>query len=166
MNQERLKELLHYDPDTGVFTWLQAVRSVKAGDVAGRDHHRGYRQIGIDGEVYMAHRLAWLYVNGEFPQEQIDHINHKRNDNRLANLRPASAEENSRNQSPRKTNKSGFAGVHWQENRNRWQVTIRANGKMKHLGRYTSLMAAVNVRRAAELKYGYHENHGRISAQA
>ena len=165
ISQARLKELLHYEPDTGEFTWRKNVTSrVRAGDKAGRNHQTGYVQIGIGGDVYMSHRLAWLYTQGEFPEDQIDHINHQRNDNRRANLRTATPGDNSRNQGIRKTNKSGVMGVVWVADRSRWAANIRVEGKQKQIGRYKCLLDAVAARLRANKEYGYHENHGATSA--
>ena len=97
LSQKYLREALHYDPDTGIFTWKVATAScVKVGAEAGCVKNDGYRAIGMGGKSYKAHRLAWLYVHGEWPKEQIDHINHIRTDNRMENLRPASGGENAK----------------------------------------------------------------------
>jgi hypothetical protein len=94
LTAERLREILGYDPETGLFTRLVRTGRIRAGEVAGTAHSRGYRSIVIDGRVYLSHRLAWLYVHGEWPPEQIDHINRNRADNRLVNLRAAKQSQN------------------------------------------------------------------------
>ena len=89
LTQDGLRQLLNYDPDMGAFTWRQGRGPVRAGGVAGCLTRKGYRRIQIDGQNYMAHRLAWLYMYGSWPPEQIDHINEIKSDNRLDNLRLA-----------------------------------------------------------------------------
>ena len=113
LTAERLREVLDYGPDTGVFTWKIRTNSrVKVGDVAGALRPDGYIQISIDGRLHRAHRLAWLYVTGESPPDQIDHINGVRDDNRIANLRLATSAENKQNLRRAKSrNKTGFLGV-------------------------------------------------------
>lgn len=164
LTQERVKELLTYDPETGEFRWKEGRRQMKAGSVAGSDHtvHSGkkYRVISIDGKKYQAHRLAWLVMHGEFPPEQIDHIDGNGLNNRFENLRAVSNAGNGKNVRKRADNTSGVSGVHWHKTRQKWQAHIRVNQKLIHLGRFTSQDAAVAARKAAEIKYGFHANHG------
>lgn len=134
--QSRLKELLHYDPETGVVTWRATRGGVRAGTVAGSTNHNGYLQIGVDGRDYLVHRLVWLYVHGDWPKHQIDHINGVRADNRIANLREATNAENNQNLAIRPHNTSGFMGACWDSERRKWLAQIRADGKRKYLGRF------------------------------
>lgn len=97
LTQDRLRELLHYDPDTGVFTNIKPRHRVKVGDIAGSNSGKGYLQIQIDQKRYSAHRLAWLYTYGRFPEEFIDHINGNPSDNRIVNLREVTQRENLQN---------------------------------------------------------------------
>lgn len=160
LTHKRLKELLHYDPMTGLFTWKERLSNrVKAGDVAGTIKS-GYVFIGIDTNIYRAHRLVWLYVRGKFPPNEIDHINHDKSDNRVNNLSLATHKENGRNQSLNKTNTSGVMGVNWHKSRNRWRARIMVNQSEIYLGRFVNFIDAVAARKAAEKKYGFHENHG------
>lgn len=137
LTQERLKELLHYDPETGIFTNLTQRGKVKKGAVAGSKYSTGYICIEIYYKRYQAHRLAWLYVYGEFPANQIDHINEIKDDNRIVNLRSATNLENQHNVSSLQSNNtSGFRGVFWRKNRKKWKAIIYLNGRPKHLGHF------------------------------
>lgn len=137
LTASRLRDLLSYDPDTGVFVWRIHHRPKMPGDRAGGSGH-GYIQIRLDGRLYYAHRLAWLYVNGEWPPEQIDHINGDGTDNRIINLRACSNDENQKNLGLRKTNSSGLTGVRWDRQRQKWAAHIRVDGKVTQLGRFNS----------------------------
>lgn len=138
ITQKELKEIFDYDPDSGNF--IQRTRTsnrMKIGDVAGSLRLDGYRGIMIGGKLYFAHRLAWLYVHGEWPPEQIDHRNGSRADNRIANLRLATSAENHQNWKKRSNNSSGYIGVFWDKEKNKWRAGIRVSGKRKHLGSFT-----------------------------
>lgn len=167
LTQKRLKELLCYDPGTGVFTNLiSRSPSAVAGAVAGWiDIHNGYIQIQIDGRNYPSHRLAWLYVYGEFPIHEIDHTNGKRDDNRIVNLRAVTSSENSKNSKIRSTNTSGITGVSWCKNSNKWMVQISDNKKQINLGRFSDKFEAICARKSAENRLGYHPNHGLTEAK-
>jgi hypothetical protein len=135
---EKVKELLSYDPETGIFVWKSTVAShVKKGKPAGSISDQGYRTIMIGGRNYRAHRLAWLFVYGEWPDFEIDHINRDRLDNRIENLRLAGRKENMRNTKRRTDNTSGVKGVYWSRQRNKWIAQIHVAGKHIHLGVYT-----------------------------
>ena len=134
LTQERLKELLDYDPETGVFVRKASRGTAKAGSVAGCMYNTGYIMIRIDSKDYTAHRLAWLYVYGCWPTNQIDHINRVKDDNRLCNLREATQSENNWNVGKYKNNKSGLTGVSWHNSTKKWQAQISVNGKLIYLG--------------------------------
>ena len=140
LTAERLREILHYDPDTGVFTWLNnnagRGRVIKAGEPAGTSGGHKYVRIGFFGYRNYAHRLAWLYVYGEFPKHNIDHVNGNGLDNRIANLRNATQGENTQNASIRSDNKSGFTGVHFHAKTGKWVSSIRANKCSHYIGIY------------------------------
>ena len=119
LTQNRLKELLHYDPETGIFTWRVSRRGAKSGSVAGV-HDNGYIRIKIDYELYLAHRLTFLYMEGYFPEYHVDHKNRIRDDNRWSNLRHVSRQCNQRNASIAKDNTSGITGVCWHKNNKKW----------------------------------------------
>lgn len=174
INQKELKERLHYNHETGVFTWktrpiehFKGLRSFNgwntrcAGKVAGGEDRCGYQRIIVDSTRYQSHRLAWLYVHGEFPASQIDHINGKRDDNRLVNLRSVSQQENLKNQKKRTDNKSGFVGVHWNKGCKKWMAYINSGGKRENLGLYNDINLAITARAEAEPRHGFHKNHGR-----
>ena len=154
LTAEYLRSILSYDPATGIFTWkVRTANQVKVGDVAGCPDGRGYLQIRVQSRKYLAHRLAWLYVYGEWPKGQIDHINRIRTDNRIANLREVSHKQNQQNRSKSSHNTSGHPGVHWNKRDSKWQAQIRHNRKHFHLGLFKSLEEAVAARKAAEKIY-------------
>ena len=164
LTQDKLKELLRYDPETGVFTWKAKRRGAHAGvgdSAGGVDTSTGYLRIRIYGHRNYAHRLAFLYMTGSFPSNHVDHIDGDKKNNQWNNLRAATQAENCRNMSISKRNASGITGVSWSKERSRWVAAICLNGKQTVLGRYGSLIDAVAARKRAESEYGYHENHGR-----
>ena len=167
LTQQELKELLYYNRYTGHFIWKVSRRGrVKVGDIAGNSKintdGKTYRRIGINNESHCSHRLAWLYVYGVFPKDQIDHINGDGTDNRIENLRDVNNSENGKNQRMPKNNKSGCIGVYWHKLRNKWQAEITDNGKKIYLGIYTDYSHAIQARKKAEKEYGYHANHGMV----
>lgn len=161
-SQATLKKLFTYDEESGVFTnRVTRCNRAKAGDVAGSVNTSGYRYIEIDGIKYRAHRLAFKYVHGVDPSDQVDHINGRRDDQRISNLRDANHVENGRNRKLHKGNKSGTTGVIWRAHIGKWLAQIAVEGKQKHLGYYACLDDAIAVRKAAELEHSFHPNHGR-----
>ena len=158
--QDELKEILDYNPLTGIFTRLVANNnSIKAGDVAGCLSH-GYIQISINNKRYLAHRVAWMMVHDAWPKEQIDHINHDKSDNRIANLREVTHQENCRNTSLSKANNSGVTGVCWYKPTEKWRAYIVVNGEQINLGYFKDFFEAVCARKSAENKHNFHANHG------
>lgn len=139
ITQERLSELLSYEPDTGIFRWRVMRRSfggrVKPGAIAGTPHPKGYTRIRLDQRNYYAHRLAWFYVHGSFPKE-IDHINGDRTDNRIANLRSCTRTQNNANSKIRRNSASGFKGVSWNTQHQKWMAILTKHSKRFHLGFY------------------------------
>jgi len=158
LTQGRLKELLHYNPDTGVFTHKSNPdpRAV-VGGVVGTINGHGYLILTVDGKTRNAHRLIFLYMDGSFPDKDIDHINGIKTDNRWANLRTVTQSENSKNAKLSKANKSGLPGVYWYEARKRWRVVCST----RFIGRYEDFFEAVCARKSAESRENYHINHGR-----
>ena len=162
LDQSYLKSILNYNPETGVFT-NRITRSsrAKAGAVAGGVNSNGYRHIRIHNRLYKAHRLAFLYMTGEFPSNDVDHINGIRDDNRWKELRPVSKSENNKNTKKPKANTSGVMGVWWRKDINKWRVQIKVFSKNIYLGHYSDFFEACCLRKSAELEHGYHPNHGR-----
>ena len=156
VTHKRLKELLNYDPDTGVFTRKLYVRGHKVGEVVGFDWN-GYRGIKLDGKGYQAHRLAWLYVYGEHPKHEVDHINCNKMDNRIANLRDIPKNKNRENQiAPYKNNKLGVQGVSM--HRGKYKAQIQIAGVVTYLGVHETLEAAKQAYIDAKKKYHIQEN--------
>lgn len=151
LTAERLRELLHYDADTGVFTRLVSRKGFRAGGVAGSDNN-GYRIIVIDYKMYRSHRLAWLYMTGEWPRNDVDHINGTRNDNRFANLREATRSENMQNvRKAHSDNKSsGLLGVTFDKSQGKFMARIMLNGKYRYIGRYITAQEAHHAYLAAK----------------
>jgi len=133
LTQAQLKERLHYDPETGLFTWLIAPsKSVKIGSIAGSKNNQGYIAIGINNKLYSGHRLAWLYVHGRLPDSQIDHINRIRSDNRICNLREVTRQQNQFNRIAQKNNQTGYMGVTMCGKK--YRALIMVDSKLIHIG--------------------------------
>jgi len=140
LTAERLRQLLSYDEETGVFTWIVRRKTARLGDVAGCIKKCGYRVIGIDGQHYRAHRLVWLYVHGEWPIGDLDHKDTVKDNNRITNLRIATLSQNSANK--RALNKTRLKGVTFLPRCNKWQAAIGKDGKVIYLGLFHSAEAA------------------------
>jgi hypothetical protein len=150
LTQERLKEVLHYFPRTGIFRWkVNIFRRRHKGKIAGGVSGH-YITIGIDGTQYYAHRLAILYMTGEWPKNQTDHKNRNKLDNKFSNLRDVSTAKNRQNRILREGQ-----GVCWDKMRERWKASIQVEGKMINLGRFTSRKKAMFVRKFAEKQYEF-----------
>ena len=154
LTHERLTELLHYDESTGIFTRKVKVASRLAGSVAGAKHNKGYVQIMIDCENYLAHRLAWFYFYKEWPKNQIDHINRIKTDNRIENLRDVTNSINQHNNSTRRHNTSGTTGVMSLKSRNCWCAQIYVNNKRIYLGVFKTKEQAISARKEYEQSTG------------
>jgi hypothetical protein len=169
ISQEMLKGRIHYDRETGVFTWLDVKVNAKRArnKRAGCINVEGYVQIGFrlggKGYALFAHRLAWLYEYGEFPSGSLDHINHNKTDNRVTNLRIATNRENCRNQSMSSNNTTGHTGVTFRKASNKYYAHIRVNYKQKHLGCFENIEDAAKAVKEARAHYGFHVNHGQTN---
>jgi hypothetical protein len=158
LTQARLKELLHYDPETGCFVWRVARSArAKAGTVAG-SLWRGYVNISVDAKIYTAHRLAWLYVTGAWPTNVIDHINRFRSDNRWCNLRLSTQTLNAQNARLRRDNQSGAKGVSWHEGNRKWRARIQADKKQLFLGWFSTFEDAAAAYKTAARTLHPHAN--------
>lgn len=134
---EKLRELTEYDPVTGIFVWRKkAGHRIEIGARVGNIKSNGYYEARIDNNRVHLHRMAWLYVTGEHPQGQIDHINGDRSDNRFCNLRVATNGQNQQNARLKKTNKSGYKGVYWHSINKAWVACICIDRKSKYLGSF------------------------------
>ena len=145
LTQARLQQLLEYFVETGLFKWKVAnSQRVHIGDIAGSPSIKGYVLIGIDGKVYRGHRLAWLYVYGEWPVHYIDHINGVVTDNRIENLRDVSNTINIENQknAPISNQSCGVLGVSREKNHRRWRAVITSQGRQRHIGYFDTIEQA------------------------
>lgn len=134
MSPDRLRYLLHYDAETGIFRHIIARGPCSAGAVAGCINAIGYVRICVDYVDYAAHRLAWIYVHGVMPPDQIDHINGRRDDNRLCNLRLADNSQNNQNRPLQSNSTSGFKGVSLHKKSGLWFAYAQAKGIRKSAG--------------------------------
>lgn len=147
---ERLREVIDYDPETGVIRWRIKMSNNPAGKIAG-GVWSGYRAIRIDHKSHYAHRLAWAYYHGEWCPVEIDHINGDGTDNRIANLRPATKAENGQNRTRlNRNNTSGHPGVCWDKVNNKWAASIMVDRRSIRLGRFNTIEEAVAARLLAE----------------
>jgi hypothetical protein len=142
LTQSELKELVTYDELTGIFTRNGQTNGHFIGHVCGSVNGNGYRNMVLNQKHYRAHRLAWLYVNGELPDKDIDHINGDRDDNRIANLRIASRAQNLRNTKLSANNTSGYKGVHLNKSTGKFRAGYMVNGKVTIVGDFDTAKKA------------------------
>lgn len=177
LTAEVVRQLLDYDPSTGVFRWkargpewfptprrVNSWNGRHAGQIAAYQSPRGYQHIQIFKVRHAAHRLAWLFAHGAWPKGEIDHINHVRNDNRIGNLRDVPSGGNQRNRRLRCNNTSGHAGITKPKGCRKWLVRIGSGVEQRrHIGYFETLEEAIAARQCAMQQHGYHENHGKRS---
>lgn len=157
--------MLDYDPATGKFHWRVTKANKVAGSVAGSISSQGYWELKVDRRLYRAHRLAWFYMTGRWPAETVDHINCVRTDNRFENLREASLSQNNCNTPIRTDNTSGFKGVYWHKQNQKWIATIGHKKKVRYLGSFdTAERAHEAYCLAAVAAFGEYFNGGRAAA--
>lgn len=153
ISQKRLRELVSYDQDTGIFTWKASRgNQTNPGDGAGYTRHDGYLILVLDRRIYLGHRVAWFYVHDEWPHE-IDHINGDPADIRITNLRPVTRSQNMMNMKLLSRNTSGYKGVSWDRRSAKWQSYITIDNRKISLGYYQQIGDAAAARRAGEAKY-------------
>lgn len=180
ISPSEVRALVEYDPETGILYWLpRGSEMFKQSGCGGADGNAqrwnarylgkkvgninqttGYIEVRIHRRKYGVHRIAWACHHGVWPEE-IDHVNGVRTDNRLANLRAVSHSQNSKNRALPKNNASGRIGVRWHKAARKWVAEIRLGGEQRHLGLFESLEEASEARMAAEVRLGFHPNHGR-----
>lgn len=162
---EYLRKRFRYEPETGKLYWRHYDgrptnwNTRWAGKEAGT-LHLGYVLVNVDHNGILAHRVIWAMVNNEWPDEEIDHINHMKADNRLENLRLVDRFLNTRNTTFNRNNTSGYRGVVWHGRDQHWRAQIRHQCRQIHLGSFKTKEEAVKVRREAEIRLGFHPNHG------
>jgi len=155
LSYDRLHDVLNYNKKTGIWTEKIRRKGVKIGGIIGCVNQLGYRVISIDQKRYQSSRLAFLYIEGYFPENDIDHINRIKDDDRWENLRHVSHQCNVRNSGEFKTNTSGIKGVYWKKDKKKWSGGIKINGKSLHLGYFNSKIDAAKARWEAEKKYNF-----------
>lgn len=156
-----LRNILTYDPKTGFLFWaIKSSRSIKFGQRAGFIEKHGYERIRICGKTYLSHKIAWAIYYGSDCEKQIDHINGIRSDNRISNLREATANENARNRKIQKNNTSGIRGVEFNKNYLKWRASIRVDKKSIFLGQFDNPQDAAKARKDAEELY-----HGKFKGR-
>lgn len=176
ITQDYLNQCFEYEAITGRLYWknrpqchfnstsgCKLFNSQFAGKIAGGIDGRGYIKVRLNDRKYQAHRLIWILVKGETPNDLvIDHINHNRTDNRIENLRITTVADNFKNQVLRNTNTSGVSGVSWYERYGKWVARINHKEKRICLGYFENKDDAISVRQKAEINFGYHYNHGMV----
>jgi len=180
LDYEKAKRTFRYEPETGRLFWAEE-RPVEdfstvhgwriwSGKHAGNEitckHNGGYLKLGVTTKKgvrkeYLAHRVIWLLTTGAWPDNEIDHINGLRADNRIANLRAVTCDENAKNAKRRNDNLSGVVGVQRCKKSKKWVVRIKAENRNLYVGSYTLKSDAIAARKEADIKYGYHIGHGK-----
>lgn len=172
---DTIRQLVMYDPFTGIFVWKYRDRKWFKTDTAYKSWNtkyagktcfntvdlEGYHIGSVLGKKLYAHRVAWALINNQWPDNEIDHENGIRSDNRYLNLFDKTHKGNGLNQGLKITNTSGVNGVQWHKNRKKWHASIRIGGKLKHIGVYKNIDEAAQARRKAEIAAGFHPNHGK-----
>lgn len=174
---ETHRELLNYDPKTGILTWNERPRryfktngawkrwnSRYAEKPAGSKNSSGYIQLCLPGCRPLAHVVIWVIQTGKWPEHQVDHVNHKRDDNRWLNLRATTPAENMKNLGRQANRKSGVAGVYYDKSLKKWRVWISEEGRNRYIGSFDTEEEAIRKRKAFEAALGYHPNHGTDTA--
>jgi hypothetical protein len=175
---EHLRKLMRYDPKTGKLFWRPRTPDMfrdvgkpaelscatwntrYADKEAGAKRPDGYLVMAIDGRSHRAHRLIWQIYHGHPPDQDIDHINGVKDDNRICNLRDVSNSVNGRNRKRQENNSSGYTGVNFHKQTQKWRAFIKVNQKQKELGKFNSISEAISARKNAEPDLGFTSRHG------
>lgn len=162
LTQELLAKVLKYDPLSGTLIWISNFhsKSVVPNSRAGYLKKSGYRGISLFGATYAEHHLIWFIYYGVWPKGQLDHINQKRDDNRIANLREVSVAENARNRSRNPDSKLGEHGIWFNRRTFKYVAEITLNGRKVYQKSFDDIDEAISARKAKSLELGFHENHG------
>ena len=168
-----LRSCFAYDPETGLLIWKPRPKehfsvhgytmfnSRCAGKQAGWKTPLGYRQVSLDNTVYLVHRIIWASYHGEWPVNSIDHINGRKDDNRIVNLRDVTDAVNHRNQIRRTNNSSGSTGIVWHKRNKKWQAQLTTGGRNHYLGSYDDINDAIAARQRANQEMGFSPFHGK-----
>ena len=162
----RIKEVLHYDQETGLLTWRKPRPGIRPGTRAGYVRGDGYAYVCIDRAMCLVHRVAWAIVHGQWPQAEIDHINRDPSDNRLCNLRECTSSENKQNLGIKTNNASGYPGVSWHNQKGRWRATVVLKGRQRHVGYFDSPSDAYAAYVSAKAKTHSFHPHAPTSTKA
>lgn len=166
ITQDKLKSYVEYDPNNGQFTWKERRGSVSKGSKAGCKRYDGYLMIRLDKKLYYAHRLAFLYMTGEWPKDQVGHSKGDRSDNRWSKLSEVTNQENAKDMRMKTSNTSGVCGVYkarpYADGRVKWAAQIKVACKTISLYKGSSFECACLARLAGEVRYGYHKDHGKV----
>ena len=158
--QSKFNEYFYYQ--NGQLFWKKQKGNKKPGELVGHLSQCGYVRAKLDGIDYQIHRVIWTMLVGPIPADQeIDHINHNKSDNRLENLRLTDRKVNAKNLPKKLSNTSGVTGVHWSARDSRWYAQIRVNSKRVHLDVFDNVSDAILARQEAEITYNFHRNHGK-----
>lgn len=152
LSAQQLRERLSYDPETGVLRRRRAIRGSAANSIVGCDSGRGYIKVAVHGRRYYAHRLIWLWMTGQWPDADVDHINGNPSDNRWVNLRAATRSQNLQNLIHKPAGASGVRGVTWDARNQRWRAQLRVNKTYVDVGRFESIEDAERAYLAAKRK--------------
>jgi hypothetical protein len=154
ITQDYLHEFFHYDPENGLFSRKKRTGpTTKVGEIVGTDKGNGYLMLCLQSRLYLAHRIAWFYIYGEMPPLNIDHINGKRADNRICNLRLANQSQNTANSKLSKANTSGFKGVTWNKDAKKWNAQLMFNYKRISLGNFEKKEDAAEAYKKGSVQY-------------
>lgn len=158
IDPKRIEQCVSYCPDSGRLAWTTGQF---AGKTISGTNTKGYIQLQIDGITLLGHRVCYCLMTGSMPPMDIDHIDGDKTNNTWSNLRLVNNSDNHKNMKIFKTNSSGVAGVAWNPIKNRWDSYITSRNRRFYLGRFKNFFDAVCARKAAEIKHGFHRNHGR-----